>query len=99
MTRALKLYIPGVGAAAVAALALAFVVADGKVDPRIGIPVGPYPDALGLLFWTAMTAVAWALPVQLPRGTYVAVSTAPTIAAMALGGPLAAGFVALFGTF
>ncbi len=52
----------------------------------------------GIAFWIVMTLVASALPVQLPRGTVVSVSFAPLIASMVLGGPAAAGVIALFGT-
>lgn len=52
----------------------------------------------GAAFWVGMTLLASALPVQLPRGTQVSVSFAPLIATMVLGGPAAAGVIALFGT-
>ena len=54
--------------------------------------------AAGLVFWTLITLFAGALPVRMPRGTLVSVAIAPIIAAMALGGPVAAGWVALVGT-
>jgi HD-GYP domain-containing protein (c-di-GMP phosphodiesterase class II) len=54
---------------------------------------------VGLGFWVALTLVASALPVQMPRGTMVAVSIAPIIGAMALGGPTAGAIVAAIGTF
>jgi putative nucleotidyltransferase with HDIG domain len=50
------------------------------------------------VFWTAATLLASALPVRLPRGTVVSVAAAPMIAAIILGGPLAAALVALVGT-
>jgi putative nucleotidyltransferase with HDIG domain len=53
---------------------------------------------LGVLFWTLVTFFAGALPVRMPRGTMVSVALAPILAAMTLGGPVAAGFVALIGT-
>jgi putative nucleotidyltransferase with HDIG domain len=52
----------------------------------------------GLGFWTLITLFAGALPVRMPRGTFVSVSIAPLVAAMSLGGPVAAGWVALVGT-
>lgn len=52
----------------------------------------------GVAFWVAMTLLASALPVQLPRGTLVSVSFAPLMASMVLGGPAAAGLIALLGT-
>ena len=40
----------------------------------------------GLVYWTAATLAASALPVRLPRGTIVSVAAAPLIAAFVLGG-------------
>ena len=62
-------------------------------DSRLEVDV-----LLGLAFWTVITLFAGALPVRMPRGTFVRVSIAPIVAAMALGGPVAAGWVALIGT-
>ncbi|MEO8639123.1 MAG: HD domain-containing phosphohydrolase, partial [Chloroflexota bacterium] len=42
--------------------------------------------------------MASALPVRLPQGTFASVSFAPIIASVVLGGPVAAGIVALIGT-
>jgi hypothetical protein len=55
-------------------------------------------DAVDLAFWTVVCLVASAVPVRTPRGSVVSVSFAPIIAVAALGGPVAAGFVALVGT-
>jgi putative nucleotidyltransferase with HDIG domain len=52
----------------------------------------------GLAFWTIVSLFASALPVRMPRGTVVSVNTAPIVAAMVLGGPVAAGWVAALGT-
>jgi putative nucleotidyltransferase with HDIG domain len=52
----------------------------------------------GLVFWTAATLAASALPVRLPGGSVVSVASAPLIAVMILGGPLAAAVVGLIGT-
>ena len=79
----------GTTAAAVVAIAAAFMLFP--VRPEIG------GDA-GLIYWTALTLLASAMPVVLPRGTVVSVSAAPIVAAMFLGGPLAGAIVALFGT-
>ena len=76
---------------AVAALALAAAVLFFPIAPDI-------KGWLGVAFWTAMTLIASALPVQLPAGTMVSVSFATVIAAAALGGPLAAGIVGGLGT-
>jgi putative nucleotidyltransferase with HDIG domain len=53
---------------------------------------------LGIVFWTALTLVASALPVRLPRGTIASVSVAPILATIALGGPTAAAIVSFIGT-
>jgi HD-GYP domain-containing protein (c-di-GMP phosphodiesterase class II) len=62
----------------------------------------PLPTVLATLagagFWTVITLFAGALPVRMPRGTLVSVAIAPIVASMYLGGPVAAGWVALIGT-
>ncbi len=61
----------------------------------------PFAGAQGLLalaFWTALTLVASASPVKLPRGSAVSVSSTPILAVAFLGGPAAAAFVAAIGT-
>ena len=100
MPRTLKLYIAGVvaaGAAALVVTALRF-----PIDPRIGqglLAGNPNSAWFGVGFWICLTLVASALPVQMPRGTMVAVSIAPIIAAISLGGPTAGALVAAIGTF
>jgi putative nucleotidyltransferase with HDIG domain len=54
--------------------------------------------AAGILFWIVVALAASALPVRLPRGTQLAVSTAPILAAMVLGGPAVGAWVAALGT-
>jgi putative nucleotidyltransferase with HDIG domain len=114
MSRSLKLYIAGlVGTSAIALLLTSFVYARGVLPytqdlhfvlgmrPQISINPSDPSDALvlvGLVFWTVVTLFAGALPVRMPRGTLVSVSIAPVLAAMTLGGPVAAGWVALIGT-
>lgn len=51
-----------------------------------------------LAFWTVLCLIASAVPVRTPRGNVVSVAFAPIIAVAALGGPAAAGLVALVGT-
>ncbi len=53
---------------------------------------------LGICYWIGLTLVASALPVRLPQGTFASVSFAPIIASVVLGGPVAAGIVAVVGT-
>jgi putative nucleotidyltransferase with HDIG domain len=76
-------------AAAVVSIAAAYLL----YPVRNAIAGGP-----GLLFWTAATLLASALPVRLPKGVVVSVAAAPMIAAFVLGGPFAGALVALVGT-
>ena len=107
MSRSLKLYIAGLVSVSAFALVLtSFVFAQSPervlgMRPEISVPLGVSREAdaiAGLIFWTVITLFAGALPVRMPRGTLVTVAIAPIIAAMALGGPVAAGWVAAIGT-
>jgi putative nucleotidyltransferase with HDIG domain len=107
MSRSLKLYIIGLVSGSAVALLLASFVFSAKTGLILGmrpeISIDPqHPSelnvVLGVLFWTLITFFAGALPVRMPRGTMVSVALAPIIAAMTLGGPVAAGWVALVGT-
>ena len=103
MPRNLKIYIAGVVTLSAIALAVATFVfpADdaialsltGSSSRPSGVEI-----ALGVLFWTALTLVTSALPVKLPLGSHQAVAMAPVVAAMTLGGPAVAGWVAAIGT-
>jgi putative nucleotidyltransferase with HDIG domain len=100
MSKALRLYIAGlVASAAVATVVTSLLAAP---DPRIAITGAPNPGAgdiaLGIGFWLLITLLASALPVELPGGTRLAVSIAPVIVAMNLGGPAVAAWVAIIGT-
>jgi hypothetical protein len=75
------------------------------VDAHIAIQVDGDPSSVsiidlsaGIAFWIFVTLVASAFPVRLSDGVQVAVSTAPLMAAAVLGGPTAAGIVALIGS-
>ncbi len=107
MSRSLKLYIAGlVSLSAIALLLTSFVFAQDSglvLGMRRDIAIVPNTSSevlvlLGLAFWTVITMFAGALPVRMPRGTLVSVAIAPILAAMTLGGPVAAGWVALIGT-
>jgi putative nucleotidyltransferase with HDIG domain len=106
MPKALKLYIAGLvslSAVALVGTSLVYVGQSGTVlgmHPDIAItdPANPASTLAGLAFWTILTLLASAFPVRMPRGTLVSVSTAPIVAAAVLGGPIAAGWVALIGT-
>src|ERR1700690_3919336 len=99
MSRSLALFIAGL--VAVSAIALGAASLLYGFDSRISIPAGPDQGvdiALGLLFWIVVTLVTSALPVKVPGGVMIAVAVAPCLAAMNLGGPAAAGWVALIGS-
>jgi hypothetical protein len=99
MSKNLSIYTTGL--VTVGALALAFTSFVIPVDNHIRLNVfeSQSVDVLGgIVFWTLVTIVASALPIQMPRGFLVNTSIAPIVAAMALGGPTAAGWVALIGT-
>src|SRR3990172_9605841 len=101
MPKSLKLYITGVVTASVVALAVTTLVFHVNEDIAEGIPDLVSPELrvpLGILFWICAVLFASAYPVTMPRGTVVGVSMAPIVAVMALGGPAAAGWVALIGT-
>jgi putative nucleotidyltransferase with HDIG domain len=99
MSSGLKRYIVGVVAASAIALVVTTLVIP--VDPQIGVGLemfGAWAPTVGVFFWCVIALVASALPVRMPRGTMVGVSIAPIIAATALGGPVAGGWVAAIGT-
>ncbi len=99
MSRGLKLYIAGVvGASAIALGTTTFAFPVGNGIGAGFAFLGDQSVVFGLIFWTGLTALASALPVQMPRGSLVAVSIAPLIAATALGGPAVGGWIALIGT-
>jgi putative nucleotidyltransferase with HDIG domain len=104
MPRLLKLYIASV--VAIGAIALVAATPLFKADDAIAVRLTTAPlttptqveIALGVVFWTILTLVGSAFPVQLPRGTHQAVAVAPIMASMFLGGPAVAGWVAAIGT-
>ena len=100
MPKALKLYIVWlVSTAAVATVATSLVV---PIDEHIALTGAALPTSIdviaGIAFWTAITLLASAIPIRLPGGTLLALSTAPIIVAMNLGGPTVAAWVALIGS-
>ncbi|MFM2105408.1 MAG: hypothetical protein RL338_440 [Chloroflexota bacterium] len=109
----LKLYITGLVASSAIALGVTSLVIPAVtswplgIDPRIAIALPPLPELgssaeldvlAGALFWGLITLLASAFPVVMPRASVVSVSIAPIVAAMLLGGPVAAGWVAALGT-
>src|SRR3990172_2309162 len=103
MPRSLKLYlivVVALGALALVATTLLFEPARAIAIqiPDALDPPEPIRIAAGILFWIAIALAASPLPVSLPRGTQLGVSTAPILAAMARGGPAIAAWVAAIGT-
>ena len=100
MPKPLKLYITGVVALSALALAVATLWFPANTHIALGSATAPsLVDVwLGIAFWVVLTLIASALPVKLPMGTHQAVAMAPLIAAMTLGGPAVAGWVAALGT-
>jgi hypothetical protein len=107
MPRSLKLYITTVVTLSAIALGVATVavfLGIHHVDSAIALRSsgGGAPVAIevlaGVAFWTVLTLLASALPVQMPRGTQLAVSIAPIVAAIILGGPAVGGWVAAIGS-
>jgi putative nucleotidyltransferase with HDIG domain len=104
MPRSLKLYIVGV----VTLGAIALVVTTLVFPPEPGVALrfvsvqGQPPVTIeiwaGISFWIVVTALASAMPVQMPRGAQVAVSIAPIVASVILGGPAVGGWVAALGS-
>jgi len=89
VTTSIRLLIIATVAAAGVSFAAATVLFPARTD------IGGLP---GVAYWIIVTLVASALPVRLPQGTFASVSFAPIIAAVVLGGPAAAGVVAVVGT-
>ena len=111
MPRNLKIYIAGVVTLSALALVVATFVFPAESRIALTFAVGDIPGVTDAtvepsqfrsspasLFWTLLTLLASALPVQLPRGTHQAVAMAPIVAAMSLGGPAVGGWVAAIGT-
>ena len=108
MSGLLKVYIAGVVVLSAFALVAATLVIP--VYPTIAItfgesaslPIQLHPSQAevlaGILFWIALYLVVSALPVTLAHGTQQSVGNAPMLAAIILGGPVAAGWVALLGS-
>ncbi len=104
MHRSLVLFISGVVAiGAVALLAATFVFpAKAGIALRVTTAVPDIPTQielfLGIGLWTLLALVGSAFPVRQPRGSQQAVAIAPIMAALFLGGPAVAGWVAALGT-
>ncbi len=111
MPRNLKLYITAVVTLSAVALVVATRLFPPESRIALTFAVGSIPGVTvaagepsqlqilaGIAFWTLVTLLASAAPVELPRGSRHAVALAPIVAAMSLGGPAVAGWVAAIGT-
>jgi putative nucleotidyltransferase with HDIG domain len=111
MPRNLKLYIAAVVTLSAIALLVATSLFPPESRIALTFAVGNIPGVTvaagepsqlqilaGIAFWTLVTLLASAAPVELPRGSRHAVALAPIVAAMSLGGPAVAGWVAAIGT-
>jgi len=99
MPKSLNTYIAGLVTVGALALAITSLVIPVDSHIRLNVFGSERLDILGgIAFWTGLTLLASALPVRMPRGFHVDTSFAPIVAAMTLGGPTAAGWVALIGS-
>jgi putative nucleotidyltransferase with HDIG domain len=100
MPTPLKAYIAGVVALSAFALLVATFLfpPDDHIALQVDVLAPQLQLAAGIVFWIGLTLIASALPVRLPQGSQQAVAMAPIVAAMALGGPAVAGWVAAIGT-
>ena len=99
MPKNLSIYITGLVTVGALALAITSFVVPVDFHIRLSVFGSERLDVVaGIAFWTGLTLLASALPVKMPRGVQVDTAIAPIVAAMVLGGPTAAGWVALIGT-
>src|SRR3954470_22925147 len=101
MRTPLKVYIVGVVTLSAIALLVATLVFPPNSAIALSLPAAseePVQVLVGIAFWMVMTLVASALPVRLPQGSQQGLAMAPIVAAMSLGGPAVAGWVAAIGT-
>src|SRR5258708_5901470 len=100
MPKPLKAYLAAVVAIGAFALVAATLTFPAKSDIALHVPglgsqvSGDVEILLGVAFWTVLTLLGSAFPVQLPRGSHHAVAIAPIMASLFLGGPAVAGWVA-----
>lgn len=87
--------------AGLAVVLVALLLASAIVSPvraGIGIGDGPWRLQLGIVFWIVLSLISETMYMQRPTGGTFSVSDAPLLAVAVLGGPLAAGLVALLGS-
>ena len=99
MPKSLSIYVAGLVTVGALALAITSFVIPIDSHIRLNVFESERLDIVGgIALWTGLTLLASALPVRMPRGFHIDTAIAPIVAAMALGGPTAAGWVALIGT-
>lgn len=98
LTRALAAVVTLI-VASFGALLTATLLIDPHIAPTISLGLGsPLLGMIaGLVFWTLLTALAEASPVEMPRGIKASPAIIPCLAAAFLGGPLAGALVAFVG--
>ena len=96
MSRDLRIILIAVPVVAFALLAASWIL--WPITPDGPLSSERLPVFAALAFWILVAVAAAASPIHFARGSYVSVAAAPVIAAGILGGPAAAGLVALFGT-
>ncbi|MFO7532870.1 MAG: hypothetical protein R6W93_10445, partial [Candidatus Limnocylindrales bacterium] len=96
MSRDLRIILIAVPVVAFALLAASWIL--WPIAPDGPLSSERLPVLAALAFWILVAVAAAASPIHFARGSYVSVAAAPVIAAGILGGPAAAGLVALFGT-
>lgn len=88
--------------ASITAGAVAFLGAVLLSQPLLAISLVPGDSGvwlwLGVGFWTLLALAATAMPVRVPQGASLDVSFGPVVAAMSLGGPAAAAWIAAIGS-
>jgi hypothetical protein len=96
LSRDLRIILIAVPVVAFALLAASWIL--WPITPDGPLSSERLPVFAALAFWILVAVAAAASPIHFARGSYVSVAAAPVIAAGILGGPAAAGLVALFGT-
>ena len=102
MSKPLRLYVASVVVVGVLTLMTATFVFPIDTNIALRLPGSGTPNTeellLGVAFWTAITLIASAWPVQQPRGSQIGLAVAPIMASFMLGGPAVGGWVAALGT-
>jgi putative nucleotidyltransferase with HDIG domain len=102
LSKPLKLYVASVVVVGVLTLTAATFLFPVNEEIALRLPGSGPPSTeelfLGVVFWTAITLLASAWPVQQPRGSQIGIAVAPIMASFLLGGPAVGAWVAAIGT-